>query len=301
MKGLYNWACTNILLSMLVAKHRIAFREVLVSFFERLFSVAGKTALVTGGATGIGRMVATGLVQGGAKVLLASRKGDACEAVAGELNALDAPGTADGFGGDVGTEEGINALVAEVTKRTDNLHILVNNAGVTWGEPLETFPHQAWQKVMNVNVGGLFTLTRDLLPLLDAAASDDDPARIINLGSVMGTQPMADGAYSYSASKAAVHHLTRILAHEFAQRRVTVNAFAPGPFQSRMTAFATATDEQAEKVGRGVPLGRIGSPDDVAGATLFLCGKGGSYVTGCILPLDGGLSAYTPMRLFEHG
>lgn len=272
-----------------------------MGFYENLFSVAGKTALVTGGATGIGRMVATGLVCGGAKVLLASRKGDACEAVAAELNRMDAPGSAEGFAGDVGSEEGVNALVAETAERTDRLHILVNNAGVTWGEPLESFPHQAWHKVMNINVAGLFTLTRDLLPLLDAAASDADPARIINLGSVMGTQPMADGAYSYSASKAAVHHLTRILAHEFAARRITVNAFAPGPFQSRMTAFATATDEQAQKVGSGVPLGRIGSPDDIAGATLFLCGKGGSYVSGCILPLDGGLSAYTPMRLFEHG
>ena len=214
-----------------------------MSYLEDLFSVAGKTALVTGGATRIGRMVATALVEGGVRVLLVSRKGDACEAVAAELNALDAPGSAEGFAGDVSTEEGIAALVAEVNGRTDKLHILVNNAGVTWGESLETFPHKAWQKVLNVNVGALFMLTRDLLPLLDAAAGDDDPARVINLGSVIGTQPIADGAYSYSASKAAVHHLTRILAHEFAGRRITVNAFAPGPFQSRMTAFATATPE----------------------------------------------------------
>ncbi len=270
-----------------------------MSYLDNLFSVAGKTALVTGGATGIGRMVATALVQGGARVLIASRKGDACEAVAAELNALDAPGTAEGFAGDVGTEEGLAALVADVNGRTDKLHILVNNAGITWGEPLETFPHIAWQKVMNVNVGALFTLTRDLLPLLDAASSDADPARIINLGSVMGTQPIADGAYSYSASKAAVHHLTRILADEFAGRRITVNAFAPGPFQSRMTAFATATEEQALKVGKGVPLGRIGSPDDIAGATLYLCGNSGSYITGAILPLDGGLSAHTSVGLFS--
>ena len=210
-------------------------REVSLNYLKDLFSVAGKTALVTGGATGIGRMVATALVHGGAKVLLASRKGEACDAVAAELNVLDAPGSADGFAGDVSTEEGIDVLVTDVNQRTDKLHILVNNAGVTWGEPLETFPHLAWQKVLNVNVGALFTLTRDLLPLLDTAASDSDPARVINLGSVMGTQPVADGAYSYSASKAAVHHLTRILAQEFAGRRITVKAFAPGPFQSRMT------------------------------------------------------------------
>ncbi|WP_136660170.1 SDR family oxidoreductase [Nitratireductor sp. XY-223] len=271
-----------------------------MDYLENLFSVKGKTALVTGGATGIGKMVATALINGGATVLIASRKGEACVAVAEELNALGAPGSAVGFAGDVGTEEGIAALVADVKARTDALHILVNNAGVTWGEPLDTFPHMAWHKVMNINVGGLFTLTRELLPLLDAAASDTDPARIINLGSVMGTQPVAEGAYSYSASKAAVHHLTRILANEFARRRITVNAFAPGPFQSKMTAFATGSDEQAAKVGMGVPLGRIGSPDDVAGATLYLCGKGGSYISGAILPLDGGLSVYSSMGLFAH-
>lgn len=269
-----------------------------LSYLEELFSVNGKTALVTGGATGIGRMVATGLVRGGARVLMASRKGEACESVAAELNALDAPGSAVGFAGDVSSEEGIRALVASVNGLTDRLDILVNNAGVTWGEPLETFPHAAWQKVMNVNVGGLFTLTRDLLPLLDAAVSDDDPARIINLGSVMGTQPVAESAYSYSASKAAVHHLTRILSGEFAGRRITVNAFAPGPFKSKMTAFATGTDDKAIKVGQGVPLGRIGTPDDIAAATLYLCGKSGSYVTGLILPLDGGLSVHSSVALF---
>ncbi len=270
-----------------------------MSYLDDLFGVAGKTALVTGAATGIGRMAATGLVQAGARVLIASRKGGDCARVAEELNKLDAPGRAEGFAGDVSSEEGIAALVTEVKARTGKLHILVNNAGVTWGEPLETFPYHAWNKVLGVNVTGLFHLTRELLPLLDAAASDADPARIINLGSVMGTQPMADGAYSYTASKAAVHHLTKTLAGEFAGRRITVNAFAPGPFQSRMTAFATATDEQAEHVGSRVPLGRIGAPADIAAATLFLCGRGGSYVTGAILPLDGGQSIQHGMSLFK--
>jgi NAD(P)-dependent dehydrogenase (short-subunit alcohol dehydrogenase family) len=171
---------------------------------------------------------------------------------------------------------------------------------VTWGEPLETFPYKAWAKVLDVNVTGLFHLTRQLLPLLDAAATDADPARIINLGSVMGTQPIADGAYSYTASKAAVHHLTKTMATEFAERRITVNAFAPGPFQSRMTAFATGSDEGADKVGKRVPLGRIGAPSDIGAATLFLCGKGGSYVTGAILPLDGGQSVQHGMSLFKE-
>lgn len=271
-----------------------------MSYLDELFSVAGKQALVTGAATGIGRMAATALVRAGADVMIASRKGADCERVAGEINALGGPGKAEGFGGDVSSEAGIAALVDEVRKRTDKLHILINNAGVSWGEPLETFPYHAWAKVLNVNVTGLFHLTRELLPLLDKAASDADPARIINLGSVMGTQPLADDAYSYTASKAAVHHLTRTLANEFAQRRITVNAFAPGPFQSRMTAFATATEEQAKHVGGHVPIGRIGAPDDIAGATLYLCSRAGSYVTGAIIPIDGGQSVQHGMRLFKE-
>lgn len=270
-----------------------------MSYIEELFSVGGKTALVTGAATGIGRMAATALVQAGARVLIASRKGADCEKVAGELNGLGAAGSAEGFAGDVSTEEGVAALVEAVKARTDRLHILVNNAGVSWGAELPDFPYHAWAKVMNVNVTGLFHLTRELLPLLEKAASDDDPARIINLGSVMGTQPMADGAYSYTASKAAVHHLTRTLANELAARRITVNAFAPGPFQSRMTAFATASDQQAAHVGSRVPIGRIGAPSDIAGATLYLCGRAGSYVTGAIVPIDGGQSVQHGMSLFK--
>ncbi len=270
-----------------------------MSDISALFSVEGKIALVTGGATGIGRMAATALVSGGAHVLIASRKGEDCVKVADELNAMGLAGRATGFAGDVGSKDGIEALVKAVKSQTDVLHILINNAGATWGEPLETFPYEAWAKVLNVNVTGLFQLTRDLLQLLENAASDDDPARIINLGSVMGTQPIADGAYSYTASKAVVHHLTRTLATEFAGRRITVNAFAPGPFQSRMTAFATGSDEKAAKVGARVPLGRIGRPEDIAAATLFLCGRGGSYVTGAILPLDGGQSVQHGMSLFK--
>lgn len=270
-----------------------------MSYLDELFSVAGKTALVTGGATGIGRMAATSLVMGGAHVFIASRKGADCVAVANEINELGGSGKAEGFAGDVSTEEGIAAMVAEVRARTAKLDILINNAGLSWGSDFSEFPYAAWEKVMRVNVTGLFHLTRELTPLLEQAASDDDPARIINLGSVMGTQPLADGAYSYTASKAAVHHLTRTLANEFAERRITVNAFAPGPFQSRMTAFATGTDDQAKRIGERVPLGRIGEPDDIAGATLYLCSRAGRYVTGAILPLDGGQSAQHGMSLFK--
>ncbi len=253
-----------------------------------LFSLAGKTALVTGGATGIGRMAAQGLVAAGARVLIASRKGDACEAVAAELNAMDLPGTAEGFAGDVASQAGIDALVAEVQARTDHLDILMNNAGRTWGAPLGEFPNEAWGKVMDLNVTGLFQLTQALLPML--RGSIEDPARVVNVGSVMGDVPMGDGAYSYSASKAAVHHLTLILGKELAGRHITVNALAPGPFESKMTAFALTGEDRQSHVAKGVPLGRIGQAADIAGCMLFLCGRGGAYLTGAILPVSGGLN-----------
>ena len=263
------------------------------SYLDSLFSVQGKTALVTGGATGIGRMMAEALVNAGAHVMICSRKADHCEAVATELNKLAATGSAEGFGADLGSADGVVAAAEEVKKRTDKLHILCNNAGATWGADYETFPRSAWDKVMNLNVTSIFELTRDLTPLLEAAANDDDPARIINTASVMGIMPVADGCYSYSASKAAVIHLTKILANEMTKNRITVNAFAPGPFPSKMTAFATASEEGAAATGAKNPMGRIGRPEDIAAATLFLCGYGGSYVTGTTIPLDGGYVVYT--------
>ena len=263
-----------------------------------LFSLNGKTALVTGGATGIGRMSAEALVRAGARVLLASRKGDACEAVAAQLNALDAPGHAEGFAGDVSSEEGVDAIAEEVRKRTETLDILMNNAGITWGAPMGQFPFKAWEKVMNVNMAGLFHLTQNLLPMLIASGSVDDPARVVNVGSVMGETPMGDGAYSYSASKAAVIHMSKIMGKELAPHHVTVNALAPGPFVSRMTAFATADDTMREKVGGDVPLGRVGRDEDIAGCMLFLCGKGGAYVTGAVIPVSGGINVMSGPNIF---
>ena len=271
-----------------------------MGYLGELFGVPGKVALVTGGATGIGRMISEALVHGGARVLIASRKGTDCETVAQDLNAMDATGTAEGFAGDVGSAESIAALVSEVQARTDRLHILVNNAGISWGASFEDFPHAAWQKVMNVNVAGLFTLTRDLTPMLESAARDDDPARIINLGSIMGTRPLADTAYSYAASKAAVHHLTEIFANDFASRRITCNAFAPGPFRSRMTAFAVEDPAKASQMAADVPFGRLGEPSDIAAATLYLCGRGGAFVSGAILPIDGGMSVHAKSTLFPR-
>jgi NAD(P)-dependent dehydrogenase (short-subunit alcohol dehydrogenase family) len=264
-----------------------------------LFSLQGKVALVTGGATGIGRMAATGLMMAGAHVLIASRKGDVCAAVAQELNAMDSPGRVTGFAGDVGSEAGIAAMVQEVSAHTDVLHILMNNSGVTWGAPLGEFPHSAWEKVMNVNVAGMFHLTQSLLPTLIASGTADDPARVVNVGSVMGEAALGDGAYSYAASKAAVLHMTKIMAKELAPHHVTVNALAPGPFVSKMTAFATADAETRDKVGQDVPLGRVGRDEDIAGCMQFLCGRGGSYLTGAVLPVSGGILVMSGPNLFR--
>ncbi|SFH65089.1 SDR family oxidoreductase [Albimonas pacifica] len=277
-----------------------------MSYLDDLFGVRGKTALVTGGATGIGRMIAEALAQGGARVLIASRKGADCEAAAAEINALikeaGGVGSVEGFSGDVGSEGGCETLAQEVAKRTDALHILFNNAGVAWAaKDFDTFPYAAWDKVFRVNVAGAYELTRQLLPLLEKAATDADPARVISLGSVMGHWPIGDGSYSYSASKAAVHQMTKILAKECASRRITFNAFAPGPFPSRMTAFATGTEEKQEAVGQDIPLGRVGRAQDMAGAALYLCSRAGAYVTGCILPLDGGIGVMTGGDLWEKG
>ena len=245
-------------------------------------------------------MIAQALVLGGARVIIASRKREVCEETAREINAIGLPGRCEALAGDVSDEAGIDALVAAVGAATDRLDILVNNAGISWGAPFGSFPHAQWQRVMAVNVAGMFSLTRGLYPILSRSASAADPGRIINIGSVMGTVPVTEGAYSYTMSKAAVHHMTRVFAAEFAADHITCNALAPGPFASKMTAFATGTEAGAARVGDNVPLGRIGTPEDIAGAILFLCARGGAYVSGAVLPIDGGMSVKTPIDLFAN-
>jgi NAD(P)-dependent dehydrogenase (short-subunit alcohol dehydrogenase family) len=232
-------------------------------------------------------MIARGLVRAEARVIVSSRKSEDIEAAARELASL---GDVEAITGDVSTPEGAQALAAAVGTRFDRLDILVNNAGVTWGAPLEEFPQSGWDRVMHTNVEGAFHLTVALLPALRASASAADPARVINIGSIDGLRAPAMENYSYSASKAAVHMLTRHLAKRLASEHITVNAIAPGPFESKMTAFLMDSDDARGMVEQMVPLGRIGRPDDAAGMVQFLASRAGSYLTGTVIPLDGGIT-----------
>ena len=265
---------------------------------KTLFGLNGKTALVTGGATGIGRMATTSLVAAGAHVIIASRKIEVCQLTADEINSLGYEGRVTAISGDVASEDGIEYLVKTVLNETDQLHILMNNAGRTWGAPLGSFPHSAWNKVFDLNVAGMFHLSQCLIPILRASSNVEDPARIVNVGSVMGEISMGDGAYSYAVSKAAVHQMTRILAKELAEQHITVNALAPGPFQSGMTKFAIGEERGVERVGERVPLGRVGRPEDIAACVQLLCGAGGGYITGAIIPVSGGINVSTGPSIF---
>jgi NAD(P)-dependent dehydrogenase (short-subunit alcohol dehydrogenase family) len=252
-----------------------------------LFDVSGKTALVTGGSRGIGLMIARGLVQAGARVIVSSRKRADVLAAAEQLAQL---GECEAIPGDISSPAGAAQLAGEVSARFPELSILVNNAGVVWGAPLEEFPPGGWEKVLNTNVEGIFHLTVALLPALRAAMTPDDPARVINIGSIDGLRTPAMENYSYSASKAAVHMLTRHLAKRLAAENITVNAIAPGPFESKMMAFVLEDPQARRAIEESVPLGRIGRGDDVAGLALFLASRAGAYVTGTVIPLDGGIT-----------
>jgi NAD(P)-dependent dehydrogenase (short-subunit alcohol dehydrogenase family) len=252
-----------------------------------LFDVSGRTALVTGGSRGIGLMIARGLVQAGASVIVSSRKSKEVEAAAQELAAA---GNCHAIPGDVSTQQGAAELAQATREHFDQLDILVNNAGTNWGAPLEEYPASGWQKVAHTNVEGVFHLTVALLPELRAAADAANPARVINIGSIDGLRTPPYENYAYSASKAAVHMLTRHLAKRLAGDHITVNAIAPGPFESKMTAVLFDSDESREAIAQTVPLGRIGRPDDVAGLTLLLASRAGAYLTGTVIPLDGGIT-----------
>jgi NAD(P)-dependent dehydrogenase (short-subunit alcohol dehydrogenase family) len=258
------------------------------AYLSSLFSVAGKTALVTGGGQGIGLMIARGLVQAGARVYISSRKADVITQVAEELSALPGSAGCVAVQADLSRAEECDRVAGELTGREPRLDILVNNAGATWGEEYETFSDAAWDRVLNLNVKGVFHLTRALTPALAAAARPGEPARVINIGSIDGLHVPGMETYSYSASKAAVHHLTRVLARKLAGRNITVNAVAPGPFESKM--MAATLSAFGDTIRATVPLGRIGEPEDMAGIALFLASRAGAYLTGTVIPVDGGIT-----------
>ena len=259
-----------------------------------IFSIAGKVAIVTGGSRGIGEMIAAGFLASGAKVYISSRKADVCDATAKRL--------VDQHGGeciavpaDLSQLDGVNTLVAAVRDNESQLDILVNNAGATWGAPLGEFPEMGWDKVMDTNVKGIFFLTQALLPLLEAGATHEDPARVINIGSVDGIKTPSFDNFSYGASKAAVHHLTRVLASHLVRRHIIVNAIAPGPFPSWMLSAGVGFGGKVEgegvdwdRVGQNNPRGRVGTMEDIAGLCIFLSSRAGAYTVGETIACDGG-------------
>ncbi len=251
---------------------------------SELFDISGKRAVVTGGGSGIGTMIARGLVEAGVEVIIASRKEASLEEVTDELSAL---GACSYVVADLSTEDGCRALGDAVAERWESLDILVNNAGATWGAPLAEHDHASWARVLNLNVEGVFHTTKFLLPLLRAAATAEAPARVINIGSVDGIQVPGMETYSYSSSKAAVHQLTRHLAKHLAPE-ITVNAIAPGPFQSRM--MRATLEAAGDALAQMMPLKRIGRPEDMAGPAIFLCSTAAAFMTGTVIPVDGGIA-----------
>ncbi|MFZ9397544.1 MAG: SDR family oxidoreductase [Ilumatobacteraceae bacterium] len=257
-----------------------------------LFSVQGKVALVTGGSRGIGEMIAGGFLANGAKVYISSRKADVCNETAKRLS--------DTFGGEcislpanLADLAGIESLVKALTEREKHLDILINNAGVSWGAPLDEFPEVGWDKVFDTNVKGVFFLTQKLLPLLEARATNDDPSRVVNIGSIDGIRTPIFDTHSYGPSKAALHSLTRQMGSKLVKRNIIMNAIAPGPFPTWMLSTGVGTGGDVDNtdwgvVARGNPRKRVGTPEDIAGLAIFLCSRAGAYTVGEVISCDGG-------------
>jgi NAD(P)-dependent dehydrogenase (short-subunit alcohol dehydrogenase family) len=253
-----------------------------------LFSVSGKVAVVTGGSRGIGAMIARGLVSNGVRTYITARKAQACDAMAEELSAL---GECISIPADMATEEGLNAFVAAVAEREDAIDILVNNAGAAWGASIDDFPESGFDKVVNINMKAPFFLTQALLPQLRARATAEDPSRVIMIGSIDGIRVPVMDTFSYSASKAGVQMMARHMAKHVVQDHITVNSIAPGPFESKMMAYALDDPDMRSVVEKGNPRGRIGSPEDIAGTVIWLSSRAGAYITGAIVPVDGGIAS----------
>ena len=253
---------------------------------QDLFSIRGKTALVTGGSRGIGLMIARGYVDSGAKVYISSRKAEVCESVARDLSGS---GECVALPADLSKMTEVERVADELQERESQLDILVNNAGATWGATVDEFPEKGWDKVMDLNLKSIFFLTQKLLPLLDRSATSDDPARIINIGSIDGLHLSLFDNFSYSASKAALHHLTKMTATHLASRNILVNAIAPGPFETPM--MDPMIETMGDEIRDAIPLDRLGEAEDISGVAIFLAARASAYMTGTVIPVDGGVMA----------
>ena len=258
-----------------------------------LFSIDGKIALVTGGSRGIGEMIAAGFLANGAKVYISSRKAEVCDATANRLQEQYG-GECVSLPADLSNLDGINSFVQSLPDG-EKLDILVNNAGASWGEPIDEYSEKGWDKVMDTNVKGVFFLTQKLLPLLRSSATAEDPSRVINIGSIDGIKTGLFDAFSYGPSKAALHHLTRVLAASLVRENIIVNAIAPGPFPTWMLSTGVGgggdLDINWDEVGNSNPRGRVGTPEDIAGLAIFLCSRAGAYTVGETITCDGGAVA----------
>jgi len=253
---------------------------------EQLFSLAGKTALITGGSSGIGYMMAQGLLTAGATVYITSRKTEQCQQAALELSES---GECIAIPADISTVEGRAHLISTLQEQESALDILINNAGASWGASYESYPLNAFDKLLNINVTSVFALTRDLTPMLAINAKPYEPSRVINLGSIDGlhiTSAHHTGTFAYAASKAAVHQLTKHLAVELGPQQITVNAVAPGLFPTKMTKHSL--DNYQTEFEKNSLLGRLGQPQEMAGIAIYLCSRAGAYTHGAIIPIDGG-------------
>ena len=260
---------------------------------KNLFSIEGKVALVTGGSRGIGEMIAAGFLANGAKVYISSRKAEVCDATAQRLQD-EYGGTCISVPADLSNLDGITALSNTISQQ-DSLDILVNNAGASWGEPIDEYSENGWDKVMDTNVKGVFFLTQKLLPLLRKSGTAEDPSRVINIGSIDGIKTGLFDAFSYGPSKAALHHLTRVLAASLVRENIIVNAIAPGPFPTWMLSTGVGgggdIDIDWSEVGNNNPRGRVGTPEDIAGLAIFLSSRAGAYTVGQTITCDGGVVA----------
>ena len=259
---------------------------------KNLFSIEGKVALVTGGSRGIGEMIAAGFLANGAKVYISSRKAEVCDETAKRLQE-EYGGECISIPADLSNLEGIKDLTQKL--QDDKLDILVNNAGASWGEPIDEYSEKGWDKVMDTNVKGVFFLTQQLLPLLRSSGNAEDPSRVINIGSIDGIKTGLFDAFSYGPSKAALHHLTRVLAASLVKENIIVNAIAPGPFPTWMLSTGVGgggdLDINWSEVGNSNPRGRVGTPEDIAGLAIFLCSRAGAYTVGETITCDGGAVA----------